>query len=234
MSNTLFEIKQLEKTFAANGVVNKVLKNISFSVHRGEFIAIQGPSGCGKSTLLSILGLLDNSTAGQYKLCDKDVNTLSVYQKSVLRNQQIGWIFQNFNLIGEMTAIENVSLPLRYHPSIKKAVYRSKAMQALDLVGMGDKADFYPNQLSGGQQQRIAIARALVTSPSLILADEPTGNLDSENAELVFKLLQKIHGQNATIIMVTHADELALRCQRQIKLRDGQIISESMDNLVGA
>lgn len=223
--SVLLEVKELQKVYRTEGVSNPVLKGISFNVQVGEFIAIEGPSGCGKSTLLSILGLLDKPTEGEYKLCGQPIGTLSSYQQSVLRNQQIGWIFQNFNLVGKMTALENVCLPLRYHPDVKKADYHDKAMKMLEQVGMAEHANLYPNQLSGGQQQRVAIARALVTKPDLILADEPTGNLDSENAEVIFQLLQDIHQSGATILMVTHANELATRCQRQIKLHDGQITS---------
>lgn len=223
--NPLLEVTELQKVYRADGVENAVLKGVSFDINEGEFIAIVGPSGCGKSTLLSILGLLDSPTTGEYKLCGQSLNALSTYQKSQLRNQQIGWIFQNFNLVGKMTALENVCLPLRYHADIKKSDYRAKALAMLEQVGMAEHANMYPNQLSGGQQQRVAIARALVTSPELILADEPTGNLDSENAELVFQLLKDIHQAGATILMVTHANELAAQCQRQFNMRDGLIVS---------
>jgi putative ABC transport system ATP-binding protein len=225
MQKVLVEIGELNKTFATKKVTNQVLNGVSFAVNAGDFLAITGQSGCGKSTLLSIIGLLDQQTGGQYQLCGEDVAGLSTYQKSVLRNQEIGWVFQNFNLVGDMTAIENVTLPLRYHAKMNKLQRQQAALGALQSVGMETYADSLPNELSGGQQQRIAIARALVTNPSLILADEPTGNLDSENAEMVFELLQNLHKKGVTIIMVTHAKSLAARCQQQLHLHDGAVVN---------
>lgn len=222
----LIETEKLTKIFSNKYVDTVALKDVSLTIDRGEFVAITGPSGCGKSTLLSILGLLDNPTSGQYRLCGEPVTTLSRYQKSVLRNRNIGWIFQNFNLIADMTALENVMLPFRYGKH-HNANMREKAERMLALVGLEDKANEYPNKLSGGQQQRIAVARALVLEPDLIVADEPTGNLDSENAERVFQLLKKLHASGRTLVMVTHAYELARRCERIIEMRDGRIIGES-------
>jgi putative ABC transport system ATP-binding protein len=224
-NDLLIEIVNLEKNFASSGLPVSALKGVNLEVRRGEFLAIQGASGCGKSTLLSIMGLLDTASGGIYRLCGQDVNQLSQYQQALLRNRHIGWVFQSFNLISDMTVLENVILPLRYHKGMKRKDYHSKALAALGRVDMTDKIDNYPGQLSGGQQQRVAIARALVTEPDLLLADEPTGNLDSDNAERVFNVLQQLHTQGVSLIMVTHAPELARRCQRLISMSDGKVVN---------
>lgn len=223
----LLEIQGIEKSFTDSGLPVVALKGIDLQVKKGEFLAIQGPSGCGKSTLLSLIGLLDTATKGSYLLSGQNVRQLSRYQQAVLRNKHIGWIFQNFNLIGDMTALENVMLPLRYNQSLSKKEHKAKAMAALAEVEMAEKHQAYPGQLSGGQQQRVAIARALVNTPDLLLADEPTGNLDSDNAELIFNLLSQLQARGTTIIMVTHAPELAIRCTRQVSMRDGVVVKES-------
>ncbi|HCU64394.1 MAG TPA: ABC transporter ATP-binding protein [Rheinheimera sp.] len=226
MQDVLIQTDRLTKSFKSAGAPMDALKGVSLTVTRGEFLAIEGPSGCGKSTLLSILGLLDLPTGGSYELCGQKVSSLSRYQQSVLRNRHIGWIFQNFNLIGDMTVLENLILPLRYDNSVKKSTYQSKALSVIERMGLTDKAMQYPGQLSGGQQQRVAIARALVMEPDLLLADEPTGNLDSENAERVFNLLAELNSQGATIIMVTHAPELARRCKRVVTMLDGLVVEK--------
>lgn len=229
MNETLVKIEGLTKTFTTTKISNQVLNGVSIDVNKGDFIAITGQSGCGKSTLLSIIGLLDLQTNGEYHLCGENVAQLSTYQKSVLRNKEIGWIFQNFNLVSDMSALENIMLPLRYHSKLKKVQKIQMVKDTLALVDMEQYCDAYPNELSGGQQQRIAIARALVTSPSLILADEPTGNLDSKNADMIFALLQKLHGNGVTIIMVTHDKSLAKSCQYQLDMHDGVIINTQSD-----
>lgn len=226
MKKTLVEIKGLTKTFSSQKISNQVLNGVSFTVNEGDFFAITGQSGCGKSTLLSIIGLLDLQTSGEYYLCGESVTKLSTYQKSVLRNKEIGWIFQNFNLVNDMTALENVILPLRYHSTLNKSQKIQAGKDTLARVGMDAFANSYPNELSGGQQQRIAIARALVTNPSLILADEPTGNLDSKNAAMIFALLQELHNNGVSIIMVTHDKGLADNCQYLLNMHDGAITSK--------
>lgn len=223
-AETLIDIRQASKVFTQGKLQLPVLQALDFQVTRGEFVAIEGRSGSGKSTLLSIIGLLDSFSAGEYLLLGQSVPGLSAYQHSVLRNRHIGWIFQNFNLISSMTVAENVSLPLRYLAGVKAADYRSRAAQVLAQVELSDKLDAYPEQLSGGQQQRVAIARALITNPSLLLADEPTGNLDSQSAEIVMNLLTRLHQDGATVLMVTHDPQLAARAQRRLYLADGQFV----------
>lgn len=202
-----------------------VLKNISLNITDGETVAITGPSGSGKSTLLSILGLLDTATRGEYFLRDQEIHTLSRQQKNIIRNRHIGWIFQNFSLIGDMTALENVALPLRFNPEVAKSTYRATAADALRQVGLEDKLHARPSELSGGQQQRVAIARALVNQPGLILADEPTGNLDSSTGQDIVKLLLSLANAGTTVVIVTHDQSIATRCQRTIHLTDGVIVN---------
>lgn len=222
----LFELRQLGKTFIDGNEQHQVLHQIDLKVQPGEFVAITGASGSGKSTLLSIIGLLDQFQQGEYLLCGTDVRQLDRHQLAVLRNKHIGWIFQNFHLIADMTAAENILLPLSYQKELDRTTAYARMQQVLLQVGLADKADARPSQLSGGQQQRIAIARALVTEPDLILADEPTGNLDSKNQTLIFELLQNLHHQGKTIVMVTHSNQLAASCGRQIQLADGKIQQE--------
>lgn len=222
------ELIRLNNVFHAfSNSVNQapVLKNIALNIADGETVAITGPSGSGKSTLLSILGLLDTATQGEYFLRDQEVNSLSRQQKSLIRNRHIGWIFQNFSLIGDMTALENVALPLRFNHGIAKSTYRAKAEEALLKVGLADKLHSRPSELSGGQQQRVAIARALVNQPGLILADEPTGNLDSATGQEIVKLLLSFASAGTTVVIVTHDQSIATRCQRVIHLTDGVIVN---------
>ncbi|QBL08017.1 ABC transporter ATP-binding protein [Rheinheimera sp. D18] len=223
MADYLLKTENLSKVFGKGSAQTYALNDISLHVETGDFIAITGPSGCGKSTLLSILGLLDNPTSGDYRLCNRNIRQLSNYQKSHLRNRSLGWIFQNFNLICDMTVLENVMLPLRYTKGISAAQMKKSAIECLQQVSIADKANSLPSELSGGQQQRVAIARAIVQHPDILLADEPTGSLDSENAEQIFQLLQKLNIGGMTILLVTHARELAERCNRIIRMKDGQL-----------
>jgi putative ABC transport system ATP-binding protein len=187
---------------------------------------MSGPSGCGKSTLLSIIGLLDTPTSGKYSLNSTSVESLDFSDRSRIRNQEIGFIFQSFNLIGDLTVYENVELPLTYRQKMTTSERKERVMEALERVGMAHRIRHYPSQLSGGQQQRVAVARALGGRPSILLADEPTGNLDSRNGEAVMELLQKLHADGATICMVTHDPRFAAHAQRQIHLFDGKVVAE--------
>ena len=223
----LIELKTLTKYFDLSNSSTPVLNGINLDIYANDFVAITGSSGSGKSTLLSIIGLLDTHSQGEYLLCGTEVSNLSRYQMSQLRNRSIGWIFQNFNLVQDMTVLENVMLPLTYQPQFEKNNAKQAVLEALKQVGMADKINQYPSNLSGGQQQRVAIARAIVTQPDLILADEPTGNLDSENSTLIFELLLSLHQKGRTIIMVTHDDEQALKCPSQVILKDGCVISSN-------
>lgn len=223
MSSILIQTRELTKTFGSKHVPMQALKGISLNINDRDFVCITGKSGCGKSTLLSILGLLDTATSGEYILCGKNLATLSSYQKAILRNQHIGWIFQNFNLINDMTVLQNIILPLRYNPNVPKSQYRNRAEAVLKDVGIVDKIDNYPAQLSGGEQQRVSIARALITQPSILLADEPTGNLDSINEQIIFDLLTDLNCRGVTILLVTHSTKLADKCGRIIRIEDGLI-----------
>ncbi|MCL4410891.1 MAG: ABC transporter ATP-binding protein [Gammaproteobacteria bacterium] len=223
----LIRLEKLQRTFAQGETELPVLKDLSLTIQDGESLAIVGPSGSGKSTLLSILGLLDDATGGHYWLRGEDVNQLTRQQKSFVRNRHLGWIFQNFNLIGDMTALENVVLPMRYNSDIPSSDYQSRAEALLQRVGLGHKLNALPSELSGGQQQRVAIARALVNKPSLLLADEPTGNLDSGSGQSIVDLLLELSTEGATVILVTHNPDVAEQCQRTIHLVDGVITNAS-------
>ena len=213
-------LRDLTKNFTTDAGVISAVKDISLTIDAGEYVSISGPSGCGKSTLLSILGLLDSATCGEYLLNGHQVHELDVYQRATIRNQEIGFIFQSFNLIGDLTILENVALPLSYR-NMKKKERFSLAMNALEKVNMAERAKFYPAQLSGGQQQRVAVARSLVVDPSVLLADEPTGNLDSANGEAIMDLFDELHDEGRTICMVTHDERFAKRSRRVITLDDG-------------
>jgi putative ABC transport system ATP-binding protein len=214
------------KIFLADEVETHALDGVHLQIGQGEFLAIAGPSGCGKSTLLSILGLLDSPSEGSYRLKDESVAGLSLSARTQIRNREIGFIFQAFNLIGDLTVFENVELPLTYR-NISGAERKPRVQQVLERVGMAHRMKHYPSQLSGGQQQRVAVARALVGKPSILLADEPTGNLDSKNSEAVMELLQQLHHESATICMVTHDPRFAGLADRTIHLFDGRIIEET-------
>jgi putative ABC transport system ATP-binding protein len=224
--SNLIHIERLTKVFYTDELETHALSGVHLSIAHGEYVAMSGPSGCGKSTLLSILGLLDTPTAGQYTLNGKEVASLDFADRSRIRNQEIGFIFQSFNLIGDLTVFENVELPLTYRTGMAAAERKERAMHALERVNMAHRTRHYPAQLSGGQQQRVAVARALAGSPSILLADEPTGNLDSKNGEAVMKLLQELHDEGATICMVTHDPRFAAHAERQIHLFDGKVVAE--------
>ena len=222
----LIELRDISKVFLTDEVETHALAGISLGVTRGEYLAIAGPSGCGKTTLLALLGLLDTPTAGEYLLDGKPVAGLSAAQRAEIRNRQIGFIFQAFNLIGDLTVAENVELPLTYR-GMDGAERRRRVTAALERVGMSHRAKHYPAQLSGGQQQRVAVARAVAGDPLILLADEPTGNLDSTNGESVMELLQELHRGGATICMVTHDPRYAAHADRTIHLFDGKLVDET-------
>lgn len=219
-------MQQLSRVFLSEGIETQALDKVDLEIERGEFVSIAGPSGCGKSTLLSIMGLLDSPSSGLYKLKGTPVQQLSAGQRSRMRNREIGFIFQSFNLIGDLTVWENIELPMTYR-GIPTKRRKDQVESALARVGMSDQSGFYPAQLSGGQQQRVAVARALAGSPAILLADEPTGNLDSANGIGVMELLQALHRDGATICMVTHDPRFAGFAQRTIHLFDGKVISAS-------
>ena len=224
----LIHLDGVTKVFVTDEVETHALAGIHMDIKKGEYVSISGPSGCGKSTLLAILGLLDTPTDGQYILNDKPVAGLKMQERARIRNREIGFIFQAFNLIGDLTVYENVELPLTYRgtPSSER---KKLVHEALEKVGMSHRVKHYPSQLSGGQQQRVAVARALVGSPSVLLADEPTGNLDSANGEAVMDLLRELHRNGATICMVTHDPRYARFADRSIHLFDGRVVEEKME-----
>jgi putative ABC transport system ATP-binding protein len=222
----LIHIRDLIKSYYLGGVKTQVLKNISLSVHQGDLLAIVGASGSGKSTLMNIIGLLDKPDSGEYLLQQKPIHQIDEEEQAILRNQHIGFVFQQFHLLPRFTAQQNVALPLTYR-KLDAAEIEEKVSLALKKVGMHQFSHHKPTQLSGGQQQRIAIARSLVTDPQVILADEPTGALDSRTGSEVLNLFLDLHAEGRTIIMITHDENLASQCQRRITLADGQIISES-------
>ena len=231
MTENLIEITNLTKVYGMGEVAVHALQGVNLQVERGEFVAIMGPSGSGKSTLMNILGCLDRPTDGTYVLDGEDVSCLSKNQLAGVRNRNIGFVFQSYNLLPRLTAVKNVLLPLLYngHQGLSDAECQEKAAAALESVGLGDRAHHRPNELSGGQQQRVAIARALINNPSIILADEPTGNLDTQSSEEIIELLHQLHEQGATIVMVTHEPGLAEHAERIIFLRDGQIVSDQLN-----
>ncbi len=218
----LLKLENIGKTYYTDDVETRALQGITFAIERGEYVSVEGPSGCGKSTLLSIVGLLDSPTAGTYELNGKAVERLSSSERSSIRNHEIGFIFQNFNLIGDLTVQENVELPLVYR-GVSKRERQRRVADVLDRVAITHRARHYPAQLSGGQQQRVAVARALGGNPSLLLADEPTGNLDTTNGQAVMDLLRELHADGATIVMVTHDRAFANCAQRKIGLLDGRL-----------
>jgi len=223
--DALIELKSVKKVFFADEMETHALSNVHLNIRRGEYLAISGPSGCGKSTLLSILGLLDAPTDGEHLLKGEPVENLSASQRARVRNREIGFIFQAFNLIGDLNVYENVELPLTYRGMGSKERKR-RVEEALERVAMAHRMKHYPAQLSGGQQQRVAVARALVGDPAILLADEPTGNLDSKNGEAVMDLLRDLHRNGATICMVTHDNRYERYADRTIHLFDGQVLSE--------
>jgi putative ABC transport system ATP-binding protein len=224
--DAMIKLTGLTKVFYTDEVETHALSGIHLEILRGEYVAISGPSGCGKSTLLSILGLLDSPTDGSYTLNGRAVQGLNLSERARIRNREIGFIFHSFNLIGDLTVYENVELPLTYR-GMKAAERKERTTEALERVGMAHRAKHLPSQLSGGQQQRVAVARALVGNPSILLADEPTGNLDSKNGEAVMELLRELHRAGSTICMVTHDTRFARHADRTINIFDGQVVEEN-------
>jgi putative ABC transport system ATP-binding protein len=222
--NSIITLENISRVFVTDEVETHALSGIGLEIHQGEYISIEGPSGCGKSTLLAILGLLDSPTSGSYTLNGHAAANLNLRDRARIRNREIGFIFQAFNLIGDLTVYENVELPLTYRDA-SSTDRRKAAMEALEKVGMSHRTKHYPSQLSGGQQQRVAVARALAGKPAVLLADEPTGNLDSTNGEAVMSLLQELHQGGATICMVTHDQRYASCAQRSIHMLDGKVAS---------
>jgi putative ABC transport system ATP-binding protein len=225
-TQSLIHLKDLSKVFYTDELETHALSGIHLTIDKGEYVAIAGPSGCGKSTLLSILGLLDTPSSGSYVLNGHSVSGLDARQRARIRNREIGFIFQSFNLIGDLTVYENVDLPLTYR-GMSGAERKKRVTEALERVGMSHREKHLPSQLSGGQQQRVAVARALVGKPSVLLADEPTGNLDSKNGQAVMDLLAELHADGATICMVTHDPRFAGCAKRSIHLFDGRVVDES-------
>jgi putative ABC transport system ATP-binding protein len=222
----MIKTENLCKTFSTEEVETSALTNVNLEIKKGEFVAIMGPSGCGKSTLLNIIGLLDNPSQGNFRFIENEVSDYSERQRTKLRKENIGFVFQSFNLIDELSVYENVELPLIYQ-KVPSAERRRKVNEVLKRVQIENRSKHFPQQLSGGQQQRVAIARAVVANPNLILADEPTGNLDSANGNEVMNLLSQLNDEGTTIVMVTHSNSDAERASRIIQLFDGQIVSEN-------
>ncbi len=231
MSNPIIEVKDLTKVYGSGESTVQALDGVNMVLEQGEFVAIMGPSGSGKSTLMNIIGCLDRPTSGIYQLDNRDISQLSKNELAVVRNQKIGFIFQSFNLLARLSAQDNVMMPMLYNPdpALNDKERERRAIEALESVGLAKRLHHRPNQLSGGQQQRVAIARALVNCPSLILADEPTGNLDTKSGEEIMELLHHLHKQEVTIVMVTHEPDIAAQAQRIICMRDGKIISDGRD-----
>ncbi len=225
----VIQLEGITKIFATDEVETHALSNVNVAIARGEYVSIAGPSGCGKSTLLSILGLLDSPTQGSYALNSRPVATLKTSERARVRNRDIGFIFQSFNLIGDLTVFENVELPRTYR-GMRPAERRKRVSEALERVGMAHRAKHVPSQLSGGQQQRVAVARAVAGEPVILLADEPTGNLDSKSGEQVMDLLHELHQNGATICMVTHDPRYARHAERTIHLFDGKIVDAPVES----
>ena len=226
----MIKVTDLSKVFRTEEIETTALNGVSFEIKDGEFVAIMGPSGCGKSTLLNIMGLLDNPSGGSYKLLGSEVGQLKEKERTKFRKGNIGFVFQSFNLIDELNVYENVELPLRYL-NISAGERKQKVAEILKRMGVSHRAKHFPQQLSGGQQQRVAIARAVVSNPKLILADEPTGNLDSKNGKEVMDLLSELNAEGTTIVMVTHSQKDAAVAQRVINLFDGQIVGDVKNEL---
>ena len=223
MNQPVIKVEDLWKIYQLGEVQVEALRGVSFEIEGGEFIAIMGPSGSGKSTLMNILGCLDRPTRGRYFLDDQEVSQLNENQLAQVRNKKIGFVFQSFNLLPRLTALQNVELPLIY-AGLSPQKRKERAMESLEAVGLEERVRHYPNQLSGGQQQRVAIARALVNNPSIILADEPTGNLDTRSSEEIMHVLQKLNREGKTIVLVTHERDIASHAHRILHFRDGQLV----------
>ncbi|MFD0700520.1 ABC transporter ATP-binding protein [Myroides pelagicus] len=227
----VIRIKEVSRVFQTEEVETTALNRVSLEVRKGEFISVMGPSGCGKSTLLNIIGLLDSATEGSYQLLDKEMVGLTEGQRSKVRKENIGFIFQNFNLIDELSVYDNIELPLLYN-KVPSGERKKRVMEIAERLNIVHRLKHYPQQLSGGQQQRVAVGRALVNNPKIILADEPTGNLDSKNGSEVMELLTELHQQGATIIMVTHSNHDASYSERTILMKDGMILSERVNTKI--
>ena len=226
--NTMISIKDLTKTYIMGATKVHALRGVTLDIRRNEFVALMGPSGSGKSTLMNLLGCLDTPTSGEYWLNGTNVSTMEDNELAEVRNKEIGFVFQTFNLLPRLTALENVALPLVYAGQ-SKAARRERAMEVLDAVDLGDRVEHKPNELSGGQRQRVAIARALVNNPSIILADEPTGNLDTKTSIEIMRILEAIHRQGNTVILVTHEPDIAEHAHRVVRLRDGMVESDEIN-----
>ncbi len=232
MNAPILSLEGIRKRYSSGPVSFEAVRGITLAVHEGEYVAITGPSGSGKSTLMNIIGCLDTPTAGTYRLAGTDVSAMSETELALVRNEQIGFVFQQFHLLPTLTAWRNVELPLLY-AGIAPKVRKKRAIEALGRVGLGDRVDNRPGQLSGGQQQRVAVARALVSQPSMILADEPTGNLDSTSTKDVLGLLAELHASGATIVLITHEAEVAAAADRTVQLADGLITADSHSMALG-
>lgn len=229
MKNTVLSLKNISKTFETEELETHALKAVSLNINKGDYISISGPSGCGKSTLLSIMGLLDTATSGEYFIEGSNVSELSLDQAAEVRNAKIGFIFQSFNLIDELSVFDNVALPLRYHSDkLSNIAIKERVTKCLEKVGLSHRVNHKPNQLSGGQQQRVAIARALVADPAILLVDEPTGNLDSKNGDQIMELLEQLNNGGTTICMVTHDPRYADMATTKIKLLDGSVLQAKL------
>lgn len=227
LPSAIVEMRGIGKVFRAGAMENHVLTDIHLDIRSGEFVSIAGPSGCGKTTLLSLMGLLDTPSHGELRVAGHSAAELGRKERAMLRNRLIGFVFQSFNLIGDLTVAENVALPLSFREGLPRSERAERVADALASVGMAHRRDHYPAQLSGGQQQRVAVARALVGDPAILLADEPTGNLDLRNGEIVMALLSRLHGSGRTICMVTHDERFGFVADRLIRLLDGQVVDES-------
>ena len=232
MNKAVIELQNIKRNFQVGDETVHALRGVSFTIREGEFVTIMGTSGSGKSTLLNTLGCLDTPTSGEYLLDGISVRTMSKPQRAVLRNRKIGFVFQSYNLLPKTTAVENVELPLMYNSSVSASERRRRAIEALQVVGLGDRLEHKSNQMSGGQMQRVAIARALVNNPAVILADEATGNLDTRTSFEILVLFQKLHAEGRTIIFVTHNPEIAQYSSRNIVLRDGQIKDDTINTQI--
>jgi len=233
LSRPVIEVRGVTKTYSLGAIEVHALRGVTLTVDRGDFVAVMGASGSGKSTLMNIIGCLDAPTTGRYRLDGVDVRGLDELELAFVRNRKIGFVFQSYNLIPRTSAVANVELPLRY-AGMKRAERRRIALLALDAVGLGDRVDHWPSELSGGQQQRVAIARALATRPAMILADEPTGNLDSTSTREVLDILSRLNDRGRTIVLITHEPEVAARAQRVIRLRDGLVVTDERAEQVPA